>query len=430
MRQGSIMKNLFMKKIKLFATLAPVLSGLLLSRGASAAGFSNLLALDASTISSVGVIYLIKLEADYILACQFLSPGNPADGAINDVYGAPTWVVPRENALAILGLLEAYKRLGTKTYLTRAQQAADYLVRIQDVSDGGWYDQYNYVTPALLSKSPTQAAEVMMAFYKLGYQSSRYGAMKGGAQFLLSCQNPVNKGGNDDGLIGGGKDDQGHFQTWRWASDNAFAYQALKAAESWARVAGENTFADQCRQGANGILSGINTVLYIPPGPPDGGVWQRVVDMHDVPTDPTFHDWINYAPQMLDVPAQGVGNPLVGTWIHQVFQTPDGACVWDDHTHNQRKSPGFSFQASLAWLDLGQSTYTTSALKWARTSTLWQITPDQNGIRGGWVDWIENGQKADWWMRFIDTSFYAITAHEGGYDFRTSTAPVQGAKPF
>ncbi len=32
-------------------------------------------------------------------------------------------------------------------------------------------------------------------------------------------------------------------------------------------------------------------------------------------------------------------------------------------------------------------------------------------------------------MRFIDTSFYAIAAHEGGYDFRTSTTAIQDTLP-
>jgi hypothetical protein len=34
------------------------------------------------------------------------------------------------------------------------------------------------------------------------------------------------------------------------------------------------------------------------------------------------------------------------------------------------------------------------------------------------VDWVETGgARAQWWERFIDTSFYNIAVSEGGYDF-------------
>lgn len=120
---------------------------------------------------------------------------------------------------------------------------------------------------------------------------------------------------------------------------------------------------------------------------------------------------------MLDLPAIGVSDAKVGDWIHERLQQSDGACVWDDGQYNGRKSPGFSFQASLCWLDLNQQQYAQKAKAWAQQSGLWQQKKDPNGIKGGWIDWIEYGQKADWWLRFIDTSFYAISVFSGGYDF-------------
>ena len=57
----------------------------------------------------------IRMEADYILACQYTGPG-PAYGAINNIYGAPTWVVPSENGMAILGLDLATQRLADPVY--------------------------------------------------------------------------------------------------------------------------------------------------------------------------------------------------------------------------------------------------------------------------------------------------------------------------
>ncbi len=361
----------------------------------------------------------ISLETNYILADQYLVKPLGAYGAINDVYGDPTWVVPREMGLAVLGLIQSSKLFGDKSLLSRAQSALDYLVGVQDSSDGGWYDQYSFNAPVVLSKSPTQTAEVMMAFDKMGVNSVSYASMKNGANYLLSLQNPANKGGNDDGLIGGGKDGQGGYYSSRWASDNSFAYLALKAAECWAFSNHDWSFANQCNQAASRILTGINKYLYINnPADPDYGVWRRVIDENHNTIDPNFHEWINYAPQMLDLPAKGVGNARVGEWIHDKFQQSDGSVVWNDGPQNNRKSPGFSFQAALVWEDLGQYQYAISAINWAKNSGLWQKTPDANGVKGGWIDWSENGQTAPWWQRFIDTSFYAMSAFLGGYNFR------------
>lgn len=364
-----------------------------------------------------------RMEAAYVLAAQFLSPGDPAHGAINNVYGAPTWIVPRENALAILTLIETAWITGDTSYLDSAALAADYLIRVQDPTDGGWYDQYDHATPVVLSKSPTQTAEAMMALYQLGYTSERYEAMKKGAQFLMACQDPANKTGQDDGLLGGGKDANGQFHTWRWASDNSFAYLAFKAAQAWAAVSGDNAFASQSYDSAARVLDGINRYLYISDTSDDDyGVWRRAIDGSGTEMEPYFHEWINYAPQMLDLPAVGVGSQRVGQWIHDKFQREDGAVVWNDTWHTTRKSPGFSFQAVLVWRDLGQDAYADAAISWAEQSGLWQTTPDQNGITGGWIDWVEPADRAPFWQRFIDTSFYSTAAMAGGYDFSIGDA--------
>ena len=361
---------------------------------------------------------LTQLEADYILQCQYLNPWHPAHGAINNVFGDPSFVVPRENGLAILALIESARILNDNSYIDQAQLSADYLVRIQD-TDGGWFDQYNFENPAVLSKSPTQAAEVMMAFDKLGYDPARYNTMQNGAQFLLSLQDPINKGGLDDGLISGGIKDTGDFHTWRWTSDNSFGYWAFKAAEKWAILEGEFAFANQLRDAAADLLNGMNQALYVTDQlSADYKVWHRCIDEnHNVPTECELSEWISYAPQMIDVPAEGVGDAAVGQWIHDVLQAPDGAVVFDSQIFTDRKSPGFSFQASLSWLDLGQEDFADDARDWALASGLWQTVPDGIGVEGGWIDWEERGTFAPEWQRFIDTSFYAITASDGGYDF-------------
>jgi hypothetical protein len=357
---------------------------------------------------------MAKIEADYILNCQHTDALDPAYGCFNNVAGAPTWVVPRENAMAILGLLTAEELYPGNDYSRRAGLAADYLVKVQD-TDGAWFNQYHYTTPGdqqggseSLGKSPTQTAEVMIAFYKLGFDQARYLSMKKAGLYLISCQK---KGGNGL-LLGGGKDDKGEYRTWRWASDNSYAYQALKAAETWAVVSGDFRFALHCSSAAAKITSGINKILYIRDRDnPDFGVWRRVVDGSNVPVDPDLHDWINYAPQMLDLPCLGVNNPRVGEWIHKTL------------SGQSRRSPGYTFQASLCWQDMAQSSYYIDGLNWALESGLWMNRPECDSVAGGWIDWSEidvngNESRAQCHERFIDTSFYAIAAYNGGYDFR------------
>ncbi len=358
-------------------------------------------------------VALVKLEADYISACQYTRDGDPASGAINNVTGSPTWVVPRENAMAILGLMQAAQCSRDTSYRTRADAAMSYLTRVQQ-TDGSWADQYSYATPSNLSKSPTQTAEVMIAMNKAGYRANRYSAMTKGADFLLKLQGIACKQGKDDGLIGGGLDAQGKCQTWRWSSDNAYGYQAFKAASRWARLSGDTTRQQRYDAAAAKVLKGVNTVLK----DPSSAVWRVVVDKNDAPLSRP-HEWINYAPQMLDLPATGVGNAAVGTWINQTLvNAATGAAVWDDATEADRLSPGYSFQASLAWIDLGQTAYRDRAVAWANASGLHQVSGDPNGIAGGWMDWVETGgAQAQWWERFIDTSFYNIAVSEGGYDF-------------
>src|SRR4029077_11026564 len=109
--------------------------------------------------------------------------------------------------------------------------------------------------------------------------SGRYSAMTKAADFLVRLQSPANKTGVDDGLIGAGMDDHGHYMTWRWTSDNAFAYQALKAAAKWARLKNDTSRSNQYETAASRIVNGINSVLKDPQSP----VWRTMVDAQDVP---------------------------------------------------------------------------------------------------------------------------------------------------
>lgn len=111
------------------------------------------------------------------------------------------------------------------------------------------------------------------------------------------------------------------------------------------------------------IIDGINRFMKMPDSP----VWYQAIDEWGGPQYPKPIDWIQYAPVMLNIP---VTRDLIqaGSWIHNVFQQPDG-----------------------------------------------------NGVKGGFIDWMEISPRyraaAEYWQRFIDTSFYAIAVLTGGYSF-------------
>jgi hypothetical protein len=261
-----------------------------------------------------------------------------------------------------LGLIKASELLGDQSYLDAAQRIANYLVRIQDIdnhlnapfnrNDGAWYNQYSFDQPHdNIAKSPLATAEVMMALHKLGFDTAddaRKNAMRKGADFLLTTQNVVNKGGVDDGLLGSGKDENDVYQKWRWASDNSFGYLALRAAEHWAVLSGDVENAAKYHAAANQIIVGVNDVLYVTdPLDPDYKLWHYAVDENHNPQTEKGRNWINYAPQMLDIPATGVGDNTVGEWIHSHLQKNDGSVVWADTNNNENsndeskmKSPG------------------------------------------------------------------------------------------
>lgn len=346
----------------------------------------------------------IRMEADYILSCQY--KGSSSYGAFNNVHGDPTWVVPGENAVAILGLVAASDALGDSKYRTAANAAADYLVSVQ-TSDGAWYNQYSFSNPTDLAKGLRHTAETMMAYHTLGYSASRYNSMTKAAQFLLNCQNTRYKLGINDGLVGGGKNASGGYETWRWASDNAFAYQAFQSAADWARTYGGKRGKSQAstfEQAANRILTGMQTYLLAS----SGDHWYRSIDKYGQPVA-LKSDWIGYAPLMLNLPIPQATAKAVADWISRSLQQSDGSVVWDDAASSARKSPGYSFQASLAWLNAGVPEYANAAMDWVETSGLWQLQQDYNGLSGGWIDWIEGTTEAPWWQRFIDTSAYYIT---------------------
>lgn len=384
----------------------------------------------------------VRLEADYILStrCQ-VDASHPGYGALNNVIPGNEcdWIKPRENAMAILGLILATDITGDVEYLVTAQATADFLTQVQD-SDGAWFGQYRVIGSNVepysdLNKSPTDTAEVMIAFAKLGYDADRWEPMRRGANYLLWLQNPKNKEGQNDGLVAGGKSSGGGVFTDRWAHDNAYAYQALNGAANWAFQREDYQLASRYASAANQIKNGINEFFWA------GSYWHTRLDKigtaYDAP-DPSdnsyqAYGWINYAPQMLDVPVNGVGESKIGNWMHNQFQLPEhnGAVSENNEVDPGERtcgnngggsclSPGFSFQAALAWYDLNQSIYASSAIDWAEQSGLWCINCD-----GGWIDWWEYGNyAAPVWQRFIDTSFYAIAAWSGGYDFNIDPPDV------
>jgi hypothetical protein len=361
----------------------------------------------------------VRREADYILACQFTAePGSPAYGAINDVYGKPTWVVPAENANAMLALCLASGILGDARLAERAELAADFLLRIQD-ADGAWADRYEYADAADRAKSPSQTAEVLIALDRLGYRDARYPSVKKGAEYLEECSLPRNKKGADDGLLCGGKGRDGRFAEWRWCHDNSYAYLAFCAASSWARKAGEEKDTVRFGNDAARVLEGLGLYVY----DSASGAYCIAIDENGIEAWPGGLEgkpsWIRFAPVFLGLPVSDERKRAVCEWAHSALQQPDGSVIGYDIEGGAvrvRKYPGLSFQAAIMWSACGYDNYANDAVRWAETSGLYAASPDANGVTGSFADWVEvspdAGLEAPFWQRFIDTSYYYIEASQ------------------
>lgn len=358
----------------------------------------------------------VKLEANYIRACQYLPTDktDPAYGAINRSYGGPTNVVPAEVALAGIGLIEASKLLNDSTYLDSANSAGDYLVRIHDELFGGWYDEYNQATASVKSMSVRQAALTIIFLNKLGYQSARAKTLIWGGQYILTVQSVQNKGGLDDGLVCEGRDATTAFSKNRWISDNVLAYHALNISATWAETAKDTASATEFRNTATRLLAGIKTSFL------DSSMthWKRVIDPNGIELSDSAMtiDWISYSPAIFNLPLGDVSINTVGESMHQNLQINNGAVAWDNASNRSKQSPLYTFQANLVWKKSGQCQYANSAFNWAMGSGLWQKTPDAKGITGGWIDWSEpSGNRAV--TRSVATSTFAILNASNNFTF-------------
>jgi len=342
------------------------------------------------------------LEFQHILNCQVASSSTTAPGAINDLWGAPTWVVPGEMAVAALVL-----HRGGDT--TQARAAADYLVGIQN-PDGSWCNQYSGTIFTDGNRYARQTAEVMMLLGRLG----GYAAPLARADaWLASLQLTATKTGADDGLIGGGVDATGVPLTDRWTSDNSFAVRAFDAA-------GDTAARDR-------VIAGITAHLL------SGDHWVQKIDAAGTPTDGTY-GWINFAPAFLTLAGFGVTYPAgLADGMRTRLQESAGpnAGAVREFQDGPKYMPGIGFQASIAWNALGHTAEVAAHTAWAQgPSGLWTTTADGNGDNGGWVDWTltAGGSTANWWERFIDTSAYAIMA-ANGWSFDAPASPPATSPP-
>lgn len=390
------------------------------------------------------------IEVNYVASCQFLDPNNDADGTINSVRGLPTWGEPGIISQGILLFIMAWKTFNDESYISKANRAADFLVRVQR-PDGGWCNQYTYAEPGDLNnpsnreawaESPRHAAQAVYALYKLyelGFRDEkRYNAIKKGAGFLMGCQEPENKAGRDDGLVCGGKDADGIFRSPRWGHDNAYSFWALTAAEYAALCNGEKNSSELCAVRAARVLKGINETMY----DPNTGVWHIVVDHQGVPLknphlpclgdDAQFYpSWMQYAPQMLDLPARGVNSPKVAEWILDNLKEDEGYFEWccEDGELKQRFYPGSALQAALVFFDIPEySPYGDRAIKWVEESGLWV----KMRARDKMVDWHEifpdPNRIAPDWHAYPDTSLLAGACWMGGYNFALSPPLIEEEK--
>jgi hypothetical protein len=330
------------------------------------------------------------IEFQHILACQYTSATHPADGAINNVWGGPTWVVPGENAVVAWVL----HRGG---YTAQARRCADYLARIQN-PDGSWDIQYSGTVSVDSNRHARHAAQIMHLFATLGGYAT---PLANAHRWLHGLTLTTTKGGADDGLIGGGFDAVGTPLGDRWTSDNAYAALAF-------HVYGDFATRDRVVAGINSLLrSGDHWVRY------------RTAGGVNVDPDPVNFGWIQFAPAFLNLRSLGVVYPAgLAQGIRARLMEPAGpdAGAVREFGDGPLWMPGIGFQASIAWRALGDQPSITAHTAWAENvSGLWQTTPDGNNDIGGWIDWTNTATGADapGWQRFIDTSAYYIMAVNG-----------------
>lgn len=211
------------------------------------------------------------------------------------------------------------------------------------------------------------------------------GVLKRARSWLIARLNP-------NGLLTGG--DNPDF----WLSDNAYAVVA------WHRL-GEFARRDAAVRAIN--------QYYLA-----GDCWHHMLRSSDMSPGQGQFGWVHFAPAMLGLKSFGVKYPdSLAVRMRNalvVGQGPDAGAVLDAEGSSKRM-PGIGFQASLAWRDLGAQKLADSHRLWAESkSGLWQTSPDDNGISGGWVDWkLADGTTAPVSQRFIDSSAYYLMVVRG-----------------
>ncbi len=294
-------------------------------------------------LANAAVEHNPNLELQHIINCQVTDPQDIAYGAINNVWGEPTWVMPGEMAIAAYVLFKA-------GYVENARIACDYLVKIQN-TDGSWCNQYDHLTATDTNKYSRHTAEAMILLGTVGGYDA---ALQKAKQWLLTLQDTANKSGRDDGLICGGQSNYGTYFSDRWTSDNSYAALAF-------HLAGDYAARDQ-------IVYGINQYLL------DEDYWFQKISSSGTQQAGTFC-WINFAPAFMNLDRFGVRYPAdLAKVIREKLQFtkgPNKGAV-REYKGSQRLMPGIGFQASLAWQDVGALNYYNEHLVWAENvSRLW-----------------------------------------------------------
>jgi len=275
-------------------------------------------------------LFAANLPAEYqhIIDCQDLNASSATYGAINDVTGSATWIVPGEMAFAAMVL----KRGG---YTTNANLAAAFLARIQN-ADGSWSNQYaksgTSVVVTDAAKNSRQTAQVVLALKNIGGSTYTTNA-NNGANWLNGHLVTAGTGK----LIDGGLDASGNVLINRWASDNSFAAAAYNAV-------GYTTQRDA-------VVNGINSVLKTTDH------WYAAVNGSNVPLAESSYTWVDFAPAFMNLKTIGVQYPTGAAQKIieelQVLGGPDDGAVWENGSH-VHYMPGIGFQAAVAIESIGE----------------------------------------------------------------------------
>lgn len=414
---------------------------------------------------------LLRKEADYIVDCSYTrhaqnlpsnTPTRDATGALNNVRihnSGPDWVVPSEGAVGMIGLMQAAR------VLRDDGQSVSTYERVMDAYFDRWLISKRQ---AIVGSGTHRGGVVSRIFYNSnGQYDRREGANTGSTGITMVAMYKRYEYLRDTGRKSQADAWLKNDKAWRvmkdgfdfinrnynsthkmvrarsgqnnlWVTDTVLSACALRCFEQWAKKSGRS--AGNSRSRANDLVSGINRMR------DDGGDWKNFYRFRDAGKNfnRTYGDRIDQICHLpfesgLISPGDRFAEQISGWWTNGSTNSPrmtyqtNQSSNWryfgtrwkyflnSSPASNDYLYPGPALQlAKMEWRTgkaRNKSFMVTRAERrfaFANNkSNLWlgEGSTKEANVPNGIVDWrnAKNySQKADNYLRFVDTSSYMI----------------------